>query len=195
MYRSLLLGCLALALSACNSTPAKPQKPELDTSFSMPVASAEGEIQSGLSGVQLEIWLDFQANELERALKQSGIQVSLSLESVRLLMPGQQSFSAGQNKIQSQFLPVLSSLAEVFTQYPNSSIVINGYTDSSGPANTNKQLSLKRAQAVATYLNKQGVAHNRLFVQGRGESSPLFSNTTAEGRMKNRRVELEVIPL
>ncbi len=69
-------------------------------------------------------------------------------------------------------------------------IDVIGHTDNSGAASYNQKLSEKRAQSVVAYLINNGVSSTRLFASGRGESEPIASNDTKEGRQKNRRVEL-----
>ncbi len=69
-------------------------------------------------------------------------------------------------------------------------VKINGYTDSSGPAAYNQQLSQKRADAVKAYLIQNGIAAERLTARGDGEADPIASNETIAGRADNRRVEL-----
>ncbi|MFW1392105.1 OmpA family protein, partial [Vibrio parahaemolyticus] len=84
----------------------------------------------------------------------------------------------------------LESLAEQLTQYPEDKIQIVGHTDSTGPEAYNQRLSERRAQAVADYLKRMGIAESRLSVEGQGESRPIASNDTVEGRAQNRRVEV-----
>jgi len=69
-------------------------------------------------------------------------------------------------------------------------VKIDGYTDSTGPAKFNLQLSLKRADAVKAYLVQNGIAASRLSTSGEGEGDPIASNETIAGRAENRRVEL-----
>src|SRR5258706_318403 len=68
-----------------------------------------------------------------------------------------------------------------------------GHADSIGSDAYNQQLSVRRAAAVKDYLVSKGVEANRLYTEGKGEKEPLASNKTAEGRARNRRVEIEVI--
>ena len=68
-----------------------------------------------------------------------------------------------------------------------------GHTDSIGSAEYNQKLSLRRAEAVKSYLVSKGVAASRIFVEGKGEAQPVADNKTKEGRAKNRRVEIEVV--
>ena len=72
---------------------------------------------------------------------------------------------------------------------------MTGHTDSTGALNHNMTLSEKRAYSVANYLQQQGVNHQRMYIMGVGPQEPVASNTTAEGRSLNRRVELVLKPL
>jgi OOP family OmpA-OmpF porin len=72
--------------------------------------------------------------------------------------------------------------------------VLKGYTDSVGPASYNLKLSEMRAKAVAKALEERGIDASRLTAKGFGESNPIASNDTPEGRAKNRRVEVDLIP-
>ncbi|MCQ9091135.1 OmpA family protein [Vibrio alginolyticus] len=84
----------------------------------------------------------------------------------------------------------LDLLAQQLRDYPNDTIRIIGYTDSSGAEAYNMKLSERRAQSVADYLAQQGIDASRLTVIGMGENGPIASNDTAEGRAQNRRVEV-----
>lgn len=73
-------------------------------------------------------------------------------------------------------------------------VTVTGYTDTSGPEDYNMKLSERRASAVADYMaNSLGVDRGRMTVSGMGEANPVADNSTREGRMKNRRVEIDVI--
>jgi OOP family OmpA-OmpF porin len=76
-----------------------------------------------------------------------------------------------------------------------SKIRITGHTDSIGKADYNMKLSLKRAEAVREYLVSLGADAGKMEVSGEGMTKPIADNTTAEGRAKNRRVEVEIIGL
>ena len=85
---------------------------------------------------------------------------------------------------------VLNQVAESLLAWPDVRLEIGGHTDSSGPEQFNVELSYRRAASVRDHLIGQGVSADRLVVQGFGESDPIADNNTAEGRAKNRRVEL-----
>ena len=72
-------------------------------------------------------------------------------------------------------------------------IIAVGHTDSVGTDAYNQKLSVRRADAVKAYLVAKGVESNRVYTEGKGEKQPIASNATAEGRAKNRRVEIEVV--
>lgn len=72
-------------------------------------------------------------------------------------------------------------------------IIAVGHTDSIGTEAYNQRLSVRRADAVKAYLVSKGIEKNRVYTEGKGEKQPVASNKTAEGRAKNRRVEIEVV--
>ena len=72
-------------------------------------------------------------------------------------------------------------------------IIAVGHTDSVGTDAYNQRLSVRRSDAVKAYLVSKGVEKNRVYTEGKGEKQPVADNKTAEGRAKNRRVEIEVV--
>jgi OOP family OmpA-OmpF porin len=72
-------------------------------------------------------------------------------------------------------------------------IIAVGHTDSVGSDAYNQKLSIKRSEAVKTYIVSKGIEKNRVYTEGKGEKQPVADNKTAEGRAKNRRVEIEVV--
>jgi OmpA-OmpF porin, OOP family len=72
-------------------------------------------------------------------------------------------------------------------------IIAVGHTDSIGTVAYNQKLSVRRAEAVKAYLVSKGIEKNRVYTEGKGKSQPIADNRTAEGRAKNRRVEIEVV--
>ena len=72
-------------------------------------------------------------------------------------------------------------------------VVATGHTDATGPKTYNQKLSIRRAQAVKTFLEEKGLPVDKIFTTGKGETQPVSSNKTREGRARNRRVEVEVV--
>ncbi|MCS7076855.1 MAG: OmpA family protein [Bacteroidia bacterium] len=88
----------------------------------------------------------------------------------------------------------LDRVAAILNEYPNMKIQINSHTDSDGPEEYNRDLSQRRAQSVVDYLVKEkGIDPKRLVAKGFGESDPIDTNDTPEGKQNNRRTEFEVI--
>lgn len=99
-------------------------------------------------------------------------------------------FATGQFAIPSGAERVLSEVADQLKANPNWNWEVAGYTDNVGDKAANLKLSEERATSVANWLAAHGVSRSRLSVKGYGESNPVADNDTAEGRAKNRRVEL-----
>lgn len=160
--------------------------------------SGKGALVGGLAGAALGAgtgyYLDVQAAELRQELASTGVQVVESDDNIRLIMPGNITFRTDSADINSNFYPVLNSVAKVLNKYSNSTVLVSGHTDSTGNADYNLALSKSRAQSVAAYLQGQGVKSYRFEVIGMGSSNPIASNSDAAGRAQNRRVEIKIIP-
>jgi outer membrane protein OmpA-like peptidoglycan-associated protein/tetratricopeptide (TPR) repeat protein len=87
----------------------------------------------------------------------------------------------------------LEKVVEYLNTYPGLKIEISGHTDDVGTARYNQQLSLKRAEAVFTYLTEQGLADDRLSYKGYGQEQPAFPNNSDDNRSKNRRIEFKIL--
>lgn len=101
-------------------------------------------------------------------------------------------FKTGSSELRDVAKTRLSDVADALEGYPDDPIVVEGHTDSRGPEGYNQQLSQKRADSVRSYLISQGVTPDRITAVGKGESEPMASNDSAEGRANNRRVEIIV---
>jgi outer membrane protein OmpA-like peptidoglycan-associated protein len=103
-------------------------------------------------------------------------------------------FETGGNQLLAPAQGRLDTVAQALAAYPDRNIVIEGHTDDRGSDASNQQLSQKRADAVRQYLESRGVPAERMRAIGRGETNPVASNETPEGRANNRRVEVIVEP-
>ena len=101
-------------------------------------------------------------------------------------------FASGRAELRSTSNGNLDKLVMFLGKYPDRSVSIEGHTDSVGSAEYNQDLSLRRANAVGSYLAAQGVGSTRINTMGKGKSEPVASNDSAEGRQQNRRVEVIV---
>ncbi len=139
-------------------------------------------------------YMDRQEAELRARLQGTGVRVQRTGDNLKLIMPGNVTFPTDGYSVRSDFYPVLGSVALVFKEFDKNGIEVRGYTDSTGSYQYNVDLSVKRAQSVASYLMSQGVAGNRMSVYGLGPEQPIASNATAQGRALNRRVEIDLRP-
>ena len=137
------------------------------------------------------------ADALRTALVGSPVQGTKLDDSVVITSTADGIFPSGGWQIPADS-PVLNKMLPTLTQLQQTKIAIGGYTDNTpvgpqlqaqGTAN-NMDLSTKRAQSVASYLVSHGVNPNLVSAQGFGEANPVVSNTTAEGRARNRRVDM-----
>lgn len=102
------------------------------------------------------------------------------------------SFDTGKATLKPATRVTVGKLAGILLMIPELNIRVEGYTDSTGRAATNRKLSADRARNVADLLREQGIAGERMVSEGYGSDNPVAPNTTAEGRAKNRRVEIIV---
>jgi outer membrane protein OmpA-like peptidoglycan-associated protein len=110
-------------------------------------------------------------------------------------MPGNITFRTDSADLNGSFFQVLDSVGLVLKEYEKTLIEVAGHTDNTGEASYNQALSERRASTVAQYLTSKGVLGQRIMTVGGGESHPIASNDTPEGRQANRRVELTLAPL
>jgi outer membrane protein OmpA-like peptidoglycan-associated protein len=103
-------------------------------------------------------------------------------------------FATARAMIEPGVAAHLSALAANLNVHPNSRILVVGHTDNTGDPSRNRALSLQRATAVATYLSQQGVAADRFEMRGMGSDQPVADNTTVAGQLRNRRVEVIIVP-
>lgn len=148
-----------------------------------------------LAGTALASWLDGQEKALEQDLAGTGAEVERVEDALLVTLPNGVTFDVDSAEIRREFRRPLNRVAATLEAYPESRVEVIGHADSTGAAEYNQALSERRAAAVAEGLAARGVARGRLSSRGLGETAPVASNATAEGRAANRRVEILIRPV
>lgn len=162
-----------------------------DPALGAVVGAAAGALAGGAVGAAL----DRQAQDLRGTLANDQIMIRNTGSELVVTMPDGILFDVDSAAIRASLQSDLRALARNLQQYPNTTVDVLGHTDSDGSAAYNQDLSARRAQAVAGVLLEEGVAPSRVRALGRGESEPVASNLTPEGRQQNRRVEVIIRPM
>jgi len=144
----------------------------------------------GAAGAFIGNYMDKQAAEIERDI--AGARVERVGEGIKITFSSGIMFDVDKAVLKDQYKGELSELATILNKYADTNILLEGHTDSTGPEEYNLELSRKRAQATASYLATQNVNPTRFTTMGYGESQPIASNETSEGRGQNRRVEVAI---
>jgi len=120
--------------------------------------------------------------------------VEIEGDSVVVTFAGEVMFDSGSRNLSPGAMSRLDSVAATINRYPDADVIVKGHTDSQGAEEANMRLSEDRALMVKNQLVVKGVDPGRLTTLGFGESQPLVTNATPEGRAQNRRVEIELRP-
>lgn len=153
-----------------------------------------GGIIGGGAGVLIGNKMDKQAQEIENEIP--GAQVERVDNGIVVTFDEGSGvyFDTNKSNINTASQTALNKLIGVFKEYPDTNILVVGHTDSQGAAEYNMTLSEKRATSVTNYLSGNGIVQTRLTTNWFGETQPLHDNATAEGRAKNRRVNIAILP-
>jgi len=197
----------ALALPGC----ANMNQTEKDTATGAGIGAAAGAVIGAMTGGHVAkgaaigaavgaaggyIWskhMQEQQQSMEDATQGTGVEVSRTKDNrLKLEIPSDVSFDVGKADIKPQMRPVLDKFAQNLTRYPETTVHIVGHTDSTGSDAINNPLSIDRAASTRNYLAARGVAQSRVTIDGHGSRQPIADNSTAQGRAKNRRVEIFV---
>ncbi|WP_313070715.1 OmpA family protein [Melaminivora sp.] len=153
-------------------------------------------IGAGVGALGSYIWsqrMENQRREMQAATQGTGVTVTQTSDNrLKLDIPSDISFATNRADIQSNFRPILDRFAEGLRNNPNAEVRIVGHTDATGTDAINNPLSLERASSTRDYLTSRGVSGARVHVEGHGSREPVASNDTADGRARNRRVEIYV---
>ncbi|EWG99251.1 OmpA family protein [Halomonas sp. BC04] len=147
------------------------------------------------AGAGVGAYMDRQEQQLRESMRGTGVDVERRGDDIVLNMPSSVTFGFDSSELTPSARNALNDVSSILTQYTDTRVNIAGHTDSTGDAGYNQRLSERRAESVGNYLAQNGVTRNRLYMTGYGESQPVASNATEEGRAQNRRVEITLTPI
>ena len=154
-----------------------------------------GTVVGGAAGAVIGHQMDKQAKKIEEEIPgadvkrvDDGIVVTFDENN------GGVYFDTNKYNINEKSKQTLDKLAAILKEYPDTNVLVAGHTDSVGKDEYNLGLSQRRAQAVTNYFKSKGLVGSRFTTKWYGEKNPVASNDTAEGRAKNRRVNVVIVP-
>ncbi len=207
------VGVASLALAACTTDPYTGQQKISNTAGGAALGALAGAglgtlaggndrrnalLGAGigaLAGGAIGGYMDQQEAQLRQQLQGTGVSVTRQGDYIILNMPSNITFDTDQDAIKAGFYGTLNSVALVLTKFNRTIVDVYGHTDSTGSADYNLGLSQRRAMSVANYLGAQGVDQRRFSILGLGDTQPIASNATPDGRAANRRVEIRLAPI
>jgi outer membrane protein OmpA-like peptidoglycan-associated protein len=146
-----------------------------------------------IAGAATGGYMDAQERKLREQLGSSGVGVTRTAQNEILLnMPADVTFDFNRADVKQEFRDSLYQLAQTLREYEATTIDVVGHADSVGDDAYNQSLSERRAASVAQVLTQSGVQPVRIVTAGYGESRPVASNETPDGRARNRRVEIRL---
>lgn len=158
---------------------------------------AKGVLGAGvgaLIGGAIGSQLDAQAAELRNSIGSDRVGITNTGNELIVSLPQDILFATDSATLRGDLTQDLRAVARSLLNYPNTTVQVIGHTDNTGAAAYNQQLSQRRAGAVASVLQSNGVPGGRIVSIGRGEDQPIASNLSVEGRAQNRRVEIIIRP-
>jgi outer membrane protein OmpA-like peptidoglycan-associated protein len=212
MRRSIVLGSVLVFAAACTTIDPDtgervPNRTGTGAIIGAGVGAALGALAGGddrrnaiigagigaLSGAAIGNYMDRQEARLRTQLQNSGIGITrVSEDEILLNMPADITFDVDRADVKSRFVPTLRNVAGTLSEFPSTYVDVIGHADSTGADAYNQDLSERRAFAVGSVLINDGVRRERLIARGLGETAPVASNATPDGRAQNRRVEIRL---
>lgn len=149
-----------------------------------------GSAIGGTAGAIIGNEMDKAAEELQRDLE--GATVERVGEGIKITFDSGLMFDVNKSELNANSMENLAELSETLKKYEDTNVLVEGHTDASGSDEYNLELSKERAYSVEDYLTELGVEKSRLETMGYGESQPIATNETEEGKQQNRRVEVAI---
>src|SRR5438270_439408 len=158
-------------------------------------SSKRGAVVGGVAGTAAGAIVGAMMDRQERELRQiNGVNVTRTADNeLNVTVRNEVLFDFNSAGLRAASRESLREMASVFDRYPNTTLRVEGFTDSIGGASYNERLSERRADSVSNYLENLGVSGARIDSIGYGKSHPRATNSTANGRQLNRRVEIHSI--
>lgn len=150
-----------------------------------------GAAVGGTGGYLIGKNMDKQAKAIKQAIPDA--QVERVGEGINVTFNSALLFKINKSDLSDSAKASLDKVAGVFSQYPETNILVEGHTDDTGPDAFNMTLSEARAESVTNYLESKGVSSSRFTVKWYGETQPKYPNTSEANRALNRRVELAIM--
>ena len=150
-----------------------------------------GAAVGGSAGALIGNYMDRQVEEMQRDI--DGARIERVGEGIKITFDSGILFQTNSSTLEPDAQKNIENLAAILQKYDDTNILIEGHTDSDGTEEYNQSLSERRAESVANYTKRFGVAGARITTIGYGESQPVASNETTEGKRQNRRVEIAII--
>jgi outer membrane protein OmpA-like peptidoglycan-associated protein len=201
--RSIMCLAIALAISACAALSNKEKGAIIGAGTGGAVGAVIGNqtgsttrgaiigaVVGGVAGTIIGNQMDQQAKELKQNIP--GATVARIGEGIQVTFASGLLYDFDSDVVRAVAAENLRNLAASLGKYPNTDLLIVGYTDSDGTSDYNLALSERRAMAVSSFLATQGVTVARLRTAGRGEMEPVSTNDSEVGRQLNRRVEVAI---
>jgi outer membrane protein OmpA-like peptidoglycan-associated protein len=159
------------------------------------IGAVIGTVVGGTAGVIIGHKMDKQAHKIEEEVP--GAQVERVENGIVVTFDDESGVHFATNKynLNNDAQIILNKLAAIFTEYPDTRILIVGHTDNVGSESYNMKLSKKRAKSVTNYFVKyKNMSSSRFVTKWFGETKPVYDNNIPEGRAKNRRVNIVILP-
>jgi outer membrane protein OmpA-like peptidoglycan-associated protein len=145
----------------------------------------------GTAGAYIGKRMDKQAKEIEQTVPNA--EVIRTGEGIIVKFDSGILFDVDKSDLKPNAMTNIQNLATSMKNNPETNILIIGHTDADGSDSYNMSLSQRRARSVKNYAMMQGIESSRVKIEGRGESEPIASNDSTEGKSQNRRVEIVIV--
>jgi len=158
------------------------------------IGAVIGGVVGGTAGVLIGNRMDKQAQKIEEEIP--GAQVERIDDAIVITFDEGSGvyFATNKSDLNAQSQENLNKLSNVMKEYADTNILVVGHTDSTGPYEYNMTLSRDRAMSVTAFLTGKGISSGRFTTKWFGPDQPTHDNSTAEGRAKNRRVNVAIVP-